>query len=64
MPVEYDYRFIKKYVTVLTIPDGYSVSYLPKSKSFKNDVWGFSLNYEQKGNTIILTQNFTMITCC
>ena len=58
MPVEYDYRFVKKYVTVLTVPEGYAVSYLPKSQSFKNDVWGFSLNYEQKGNTIILTQEF------
>ena len=58
MPVEYDFRFTKKYVTVLTIPDGYTVSYLPQSKSFKNDVWGFTLNYEQKGNTILLTQEF------
>jgi hypothetical protein len=58
MPVEYDFRFVKKYVTVLTIPDGYKVSYLPQSKSFKNEVWGFTMNYEQKGNTIILTQEF------
>lgn len=58
MPVAFDYRFIKKYVTVLTIPDGYKVSYLPQGKSYKNDVWGFSLNYEQKGNTIVLTQEF------
>lgn len=58
MPVEYDFRSTIKYVTVLTIPDGFTVSYLPKSNSFKNDVWGFSMNYEQKGNTIILTQEF------
>jgi hypothetical protein len=58
MPVEYDFRSIKKFVTVLTIPDGYKVSYLPQSKAFKNDVWGFTMNYEQKGNTIILTQEF------
>jgi hypothetical protein len=58
MPVEYDFRFVKKYVTVLTIPDGYKVSYLPQSKSFKNEVWGFTMNYEQKGNTIILSQEF------
>ncbi len=58
MPVEYDFRFIKKYVTVLTIPEGYTVSYLPKSNSFKNAVWGFTMNYEQKGNTIVLTQEF------
>jgi hypothetical protein len=58
MPIEYEFRFINKYVTVLTIPDGYKISYLPQGKSFKNDVWGFSLNYEQKGNNIILTQEF------
>jgi hypothetical protein len=58
MPVEYDFRSIKKYVTVLTIPDGYKVSYLPPGKSFKNEVWGFTMNYEQKANTIILTQEF------
>jgi hypothetical protein len=58
MPVEFDFRFINRYVTVLTIPEGYKVSYLPQGKSFKNSIWGFTLDYQQKGNVIILTQEF------
>jgi hypothetical protein len=58
IPMEFDFRFIKRFVTVLTIPEGYKVSYLPKGKSFKNNVWGFVIHYEQKNNTIILTQEF------
>lgn len=58
MPVKLDFRFIDRYVTVLTIPDGYQVSHLPKGRSFRNNAWGFALNYEQKGNAIILTQEF------
>lgn len=57
-PIEYSYLFTKKYVTVLKIPDGYKVSYLPQSKSYHNEVWGFDLTYEQKGNQIIVTQQY------
>ena len=57
-PVEYNYEFIKKYVTLLKIPDGYKLSYLPQSKNYHNTVWGFDLQYEQKGNWVILTQEF------
>lgn len=58
IPVEFSYRFIKRYVTVLTIPDGYKVTFLPKGKSYKNNVWGFVMEYEQNGNQVILTQEF------
>ena len=37
---------------------GISADYLPPSKSYHNDVWGFDLTYEQKGNWLILTQQF------
>lgn len=57
-PIELDHQFLKKYVTVLTIPEGYKVSYLPPSKSFHNDVWGFDMKYEEKNNQVILTQEF------
>ncbi len=57
-PIEYNFRDKRKYVVVLRIPDGYQVSNLPKSKSFHNDVWGFDINYEQKGNTLVMTQQF------
>jgi hypothetical protein len=58
MPIEYDFKSIRKYVTMLKIPDGYKVSYLPQSKSFHNKIWGFDMQYAQKGNYIILTQEF------
>jgi hypothetical protein len=58
MPMEFDFRSVNRYVTVLKLPDGYTVSYLPPSKSYKNDIWGFTIRYEQKGNTIVFTQEF------
>jgi hypothetical protein len=57
-PIEFSFRSVRKYVTVLTIPPGYKVSYLPKSKSFSNEVWGFDLRYEEKDGKIIFTQSF------
>ena len=57
-PIEFSYLSTRKYVTILDIPDGYKVSYLPKSKTYKNDVWGFSIQYEQKNNQVIMTQIF------
>jgi hypothetical protein len=45
-------------VTTLEIPEGYKLSYLPQSKSFKNEVWGFDMVYEEKKNQVILTQRF------
>lgn len=58
IPMEFNFRFVKRYVTVLNIPEGYKVSYLPKGKSFKNDVWGFVIKYEQANNAIVMTQEF------
>jgi hypothetical protein len=58
MPVEYNFKSVRKYVTLLKIPDGYKVTYLPQSKSFHNKIWGFDMQYTQKGNYIILTQEF------
>jgi hypothetical protein len=58
MPVENSFKFMKKYVTLLKIPDGYKVTYLPQGKAYHNKVWGFDMQYEQKGNWVILTQEF------
>lgn len=58
MPIEYNFKYIKKYVTLMKIPDGYKLSYLPQGNSFHNKIWGFDFKYEQKGNWIVLTQVF------
>jgi hypothetical protein len=57
-PIEQDFKFIKKYVTILELPKGYKVTYLPQGNTFRNSPWGISLNYEQKGNQVILTQEY------
>ncbi|MBL7744354.1 MAG: DUF3857 and transglutaminase domain-containing protein [Chitinophagaceae bacterium] len=57
-PIEHDYKNKTKYVTILNIPEGYKVSYLPESRSFRNDVWGFDITYEQKKNQVVMTQTF------
>ncbi len=58
VPIEYNFKYTKKYVTLLKIPEGYKLGYLPQGKSFHNEVWGFDFKYEQKGNLIVLTQEF------
>lgn len=58
VPVEQNFNFEKKYVTLFKVPDGYKVSYLPPSKAYHNKVWGFDVKYEQKGNYVIMTQEF------
>lgn len=58
MPVGFSFAFKRKYVTVLTLPEGYAATYLPKSKKYHNKVWGFEMIYEQKGDKVILTQEF------
>jgi len=58
MPIEYDFKDRKKYVILLKIPEGFKVSYLPQSKTYQNDVWGFTLTYGKRENWVILTQEF------
>lgn len=58
LPVEFDFKNERHYVTILEIPDGYKLSYLPQNKSYKNEIWGFDLFYEEKKNQVILTQRF------
>jgi transglutaminase-like putative cysteine protease len=58
MPISYNFTSTRKFITLIKIPDGYLLDYLPPSKSYHNDVWGFDIHYEQKGNWLILTQQF------
>jgi hypothetical protein len=42
----------------LKIPEGFKVAYLPKSDVFKNDVWGFVMEYKTEKDQVYLTQEF------
>ena len=57
-PIEFSFLNVQKYVTVLQLPAGYTVSAMPSGKTYKNEVWGFELKYEQRNNQLILTQQF------
>jgi hypothetical protein len=58
MPIEFNFHFSRKYVVLLKIPEGYDLSYMPAGKTFHNDVWGFSMRYEKKGDWLVFTQEF------
>ncbi len=58
MPIEYEFQTASSYVTVVKVPAGYKASYVPKSQTFKNDAWGFVMQYETKANNVYLTQEF------
>jgi transglutaminase-like putative cysteine protease len=52
----------KKFITVLNIPDGYKVEYMPQNARLENDVIGFSGIYQFINNQIIFTSNFYVNT--
>jgi hypothetical protein len=59
MPIEFQFLEQTSYVTALKIPEGSKITYTPESESFKNDVWGFSMNYQVNKGMIYLSQQFT-----
>ena len=56
--VECDFKFHVKNYTILDIPAGYEVSYIPEDYAFKNDLYSFNLKYLQKGQKITAEQDF------
>jgi hypothetical protein len=57
-PIFYPHLSKSRFVTILKIPAGYKVTYLPGSKTFENSVWGFSITYAQEGDSVIMKQEF------
>jgi hypothetical protein len=58
VPIEFNFKKTARYVTVLKIPDGYKIGYIPPGKTYHNDVWGFDITYEEKPGQLILIQEF------
>jgi transglutaminase-like putative cysteine protease len=61
-PREIEYKGIQRNVSVLQIPKGYKVSYLPDSASYNNPNFGFDIHYSVKGNTIVDEKSIYMNT--
>jgi transglutaminase-like putative cysteine protease len=58
MPVAFDFLYSNRYVVTLKIPDGYTASYVPKGKSYENELWGFDIDYKVAKDVIIYTLKF------
>lgn len=55
---ENEYKYTNRSVSRLHLPDNFSVKYLPENSSYNSDVFGFSINYKQKDNQIIMEKEF------
>jgi transglutaminase-like putative cysteine protease len=53
IPREFEYKNINKDVNILDIPKGYTVSSLPANSSYSDPMFGFNINYQLTGNSII-----------
>ncbi|WP_338769098.1 DUF3857 domain-containing protein [Bernardetia sp. ABR2-2B] len=57
-PIENDYLFKANNDIFLEIPEGYEVEYLPENSNFKNDLFGYNIEYKKEGNKIKFTHNY------
>lgn len=62
IPVEFINKTKFSNVTVLNIPDGYKLDYVPENVTFGNEIAGYSSIYKIVGNKIILTSDFYINT--
>lgn len=54
--LEHDFRYYIKQYTILDVPAGYKIAYLPKNFAVDNDVLGFSIQYTKQDNRVIACQ--------
>ena len=58
IPIDNDYKYREVETTVLKVPSGYSVNFVPANVEFKKELFGFSITYKQVGNDIISVKDF------
>jgi hypothetical protein len=56
IPVEYRFKYLINQYTELEMPQGYTVNYLPKDFSFKNDLLEINITYKKQSNKIVACQ--------
>ena len=54
LPIENEFKYTNRQVSVVEIPDGYQLQYLPKNDSFSNEVFGYSIKYRPEKGKITL----------
>jgi hypothetical protein len=54
LPYERDFRFSDDLTTIVHLPAGYQLTYLPENKSYSHEKFGFKLTYVHEGNRVVL----------
>jgi len=57
IPVKFRHTTFKKTVTILTIPDGYKVEFIPEQVKVENSIAGFDSHYSIVNNQVIFTSS-------
>ena len=52
--LEIDNKSIEKNIVALEIPQGYSIDYMPENTDFKNDKFGYKIDYKLDNNKLIM----------
>ncbi|MGB3463653.1 MAG: transglutaminase domain-containing protein, partial [Cyclobacteriaceae bacterium] len=60
IPIENDYLYLYKAVTVMEIPADYEVSYLPEDATGTSDHFGYEIIYRQEKGQIIATKTISV----
>ncbi|AOW20233.1 DUF3857 domain-containing protein [Urechidicola croceus] len=55
-----DHKYIRNYTTIFNIPDGYKVKSIPDNMSNKMDDYGYTFEFKQEGNQLILDKSIYM----
>ena len=58
IPIQYQFLKQSTYVTSIKMPAGFKTSYIPKSDTFQNNVWGFKMNYSTDKDHVYMSQSF------
>ncbi len=54
----YDYRFLDESIVCFTLPEGYNVEYIPENAFYKNEKFGFEINYTVDEDRVIQNKVF------
>lgn len=61
-PWEIEFKNVEKNVTILDIPAGYDVNYLPDNSHYDGTLFGFDIQYKKSGTTVIAEKTIWMNT--
>ncbi|MEO8146969.1 MAG: DUF3857 domain-containing protein [Bacteroidia bacterium] len=59
---QYDYKYILRQITVLTIPSGYNLFKVPENSEYKSGFFGYNIVYHTAGNKVWMEKTISFDT--